>query len=72
MNTAAKGRRFEHSIRDLFEREGFSVVRGAASKGEFLNEKIDLVASKITPQNEFKVMLTVVSAQCKVRRRPCH
>ncbi len=39
MNTAAKGRRLEHRSRALLEREGYSVVRAAASKGAF-----DLVA----------------------------
>ncbi len=46
MNAAAKGRRLEHSVRSLFEREGFSVIRGAGSKGEFLGEKVNLIASK--------------------------
>ena len=33
MNTAAKGRRFEHKARALLEAAGFCVLRAAASKG---------------------------------------
>lgn len=69
MNAAAKGRRFEHSIRSLFEREGFSFIRGAGSKGELWGQKVDLVATKQERLNEYEVQLTVIGAQCKVRRR---
>lgn len=70
MSASSKGRRFEHEVRELFRQAGFSVIRGAASKGELFNEKVDLVASKLTPQSEYRVMLTIVGCQCKVRRRP--
>ena len=56
--TATKGRRFEHEIRELFRRAGFSVVRGAGSKGQMLEEKVDLVATKSTRQNSFTCFLT--------------
>lgn len=39
MNTAKKGRRKEHQIRDLFVKRGYLVTRSAASKGAF-----DLIA----------------------------
>lgn len=39
MNTARKGRRSEHLIRDFLAADGFLVIRAAASKGPF-----DLVA----------------------------
>ena len=39
MNTAAKGRRVEHKVRDLLEVLGYAVTRSAGSKGAF-----DLVA----------------------------
>jgi len=50
MSSAAKGRRFEHEIRELFRQAGFSVVHGAGSKGEMLKQrrargKTDLPAS---------------------------
>ena len=35
MNTAAKGRRLEHRSRDLLEAAGYTVIRAAASKGDF-------------------------------------
>lgn len=69
MNTAHKGRRFEHSIRQLFEDAGFSVIRGAGSKGELFGVKVDLVATKEEWLNEYEVQLTVIGAQCKTRRR---
>jgi Holliday junction resolvase len=68
MNSAAKGRRFEHEIRELFRQAGYSVIRGAGSKGEMLQEKVDLVATKATKASRFKVLLTVVGVQCKVTR----
>jgi Holliday junction resolvase len=68
VSAASKGRRFEHEIRELFRQAGFSVVRGAGSKGFMLEEKVDLVATKATKANQFKVLLTVVGAQCKVRK----
>lgn len=69
MNTAAKGRSFEAEIRELFRNAGYSVIRGAASKGELFENKVDLVASRITRENEFKTYLTIVGIQCKVKRR---
>ena len=67
MSTASKGRRFEHEIRELFRQAGFSVIRGAGCKGEMLEEKVDLVATKSTRQNRFTCLLTIVGVQCKVR-----
>lgn len=67
MSKASKGRAFEHEIRHLFESAGFSVIRGAGSKGEMLNEKVDLVCTKTTPRNGYKVFLLVVGVQCKVK-----
>jgi Holliday junction resolvase len=67
MSAAAKGRAFEHEVRNLFRKAGFSVVRGAGSKGEMLGQKVDLVATKLTRKNRYWVELTLVGAQCKVR-----
>ena len=69
MSRATKGRAFEHEVREIFRQAGFSVIRGAASKGEMFEEKVDLVATKQTPQTNFKVLLTVIGVQCKVRKR---
>lgn len=65
--SAGKGRRFEHEVRELFRQAGFSVIRGAGSKGELLEEKVDLVATKATRQNKFTCFLTIVGVQCKVK-----
>ena len=48
MSTSSKGRAFEHEVRNLFRSAGFSVIRGAGSKGELFGEKVDLVATKRT------------------------
>lgn len=69
MTSAAKGRFFEHEVRALFRGAGYSVVRGAGSKGELLGEKVDLVATKLTRRSSRKVSLTLVGVQCKVRAR---
>jgi Holliday junction resolvase len=69
LSTATKGRAYEHEVRALFEQAGYSVVRGAGSKGECLKEKTDLVCTKETRQTQFKVILTIVCVQCKVRAR---
>lgn len=67
MSTASRGRAFEHEIRDLFESVGFSVIRGAGSKGEMLQEKVDLVCTRETRDNKQKVFLVIIGVQCKVR-----
>ena len=69
MSRASKGRAFEHEIRSLFESVGFSVVRGAGSKGEMLEEKVDLVCTKQERINDYRVMLYVIGVQCKARKR---
>jgi hypothetical protein len=33
-----------------------------------LDEKVDLVATKATKASQFKVLLTVLGVQCKVRK----
>jgi hypothetical protein len=62
MPTAAKGRRFEHEVRELFRQAGYSVIRGAGSKGELLEQKLDLGATKATRQNKFACYVTIWSA----------
>ena len=67
MNTAAKGRAFEHQVRAIFEREGYSVIRGAASKGRFDSPsgivKPDLIASKYNSQTR---TVNMILLQCKI------
>lgn len=69
MSKASKGRAFEHEVRHLFEGAGFSVIRGAASKGEMLEEKVDLVCTRLTRSNKQKVFLTVIGVQCKCQSK---
>ena len=69
MNTARKGRAFEHEVRKIFEAAGFSVIRGAGSKGHFDTPegvvKADLIASK-SLRNTYEVQ--IIAMQCKVKK----
>lgn len=69
MNTAHKGRKFEGEVRKIFEAAGFSVIRGAGSKGHFDTPegvvKADLIASK-TLRNTYEVQ--IICLQCKVKK----
>lgn len=67
MNTARKGRRFEHEIINLLKSVGFSVVRGAGSKGEWRGHKVDMVFSKETDQTEYTVVV-MGGIQCKAEK----
>ena len=70
MNTATKGRAFEHELRKLFEDAGYSVIRGAASKGHFDSPdgqvKPDLIATKRGRSNKYEVQ--IIALQAKVRK----
>lgn len=67
MNTAAKGRRLEHEVRTILEAQGYQVIRGAGSKGQVLDWKADLLASKWTDQTKREVWIVLL--QCKVSKR---
>jgi Holliday junction resolvase len=71
MSTATRGRALEHEIRELLRRAGYSVTRGAGSKGELDLDgcpmKVDLIATKTGGQLERQ--LFIVGVQCKLRRR---
>ena len=67
MNTAEKGARLERSIIELLEKDGWSVMRGTASKGTVLDFKTDLLASKWTNTNKKQLWLVLI--QCKVKKR---
>jgi Holliday junction resolvase len=59
----SRGRALEYDIRTLFERAGWSVIRGAGSKGEVDGMKADLVATKRSTKNIDTVWM--VAFQCK-------
>lgn len=67
MNTAKKGATLERYIRHLLETDGWSVIRGAGSKGEALGWKADLVATKYTDETRREVWLAIM--QMKVKKR---
>ena len=67
MSHASKGRAFEHEIRELFRSAGYSVVRGAGSKGTWRGQKVDLVFSKDTEQTNYTAVV-MGGIQCKVKR----
>lgn len=62
---ANKGITFERELKQLFEANGYSVMRGAGSKGEVFSEKADLVATKVTNQNTKTAHMIII--QCKVK-----
>ncbi len=60
VNTAMKGKRYEHEVKAIFEEAGYTVTRAAASKGPF-----DLICTKFTEEN--RKICFVAFVQCKVR-----
>lgn len=60
-----KGTAFERELKQLLEANGYSVMRGAGSKGQVFNEKADLIATKTTPYNTKSAHLLII--QCKVK-----
>jgi len=62
-----KGIEFERELRAVLEAAGFSVMRGAGSKGEVFGMKADLVATKQTSKNSKDAYMVVI--QCKVQGR---
>lgn len=69
MSNASKGRAFEHDVRDMLEANGYSVVRGASSKGKFDCAegivKPDLIASRRGTSNKYEIQILLL--QCKAR-----
>jgi len=63
MSAYSRGRALEYDVRAIFERAGWSVVRGAGSKGEVDGFKADLVATKRGLKNRDTVYMVVF--QCK-------
>lgn len=68
MNTAHKGRRLEHDIIRLLKSAGYSVTRGAGSKGEWRGQKVDLIFSKETDKTTYTVVL-MGAMQCKAEKK---
>jgi Holliday junction resolvase len=70
-HSASRGRALEHEVRELFRAAGWSVIRGAGSKGELDIDgepmKVDLVCSKTSRDLERTVFL--VGIQCKLKTR---
>lgn len=68
MSNVSVGRALEHEVRKLFEAAGWSLVRGASSKGKFDSVdgvvKPDLIASKVTSRKKREVQIILM--QCKV------
>lgn len=71
MSTASRGRALEHEIREIMRQAGYSVIRGAGSKGEIDlgdgPEKMDLVCTRVT--TGLDRTLYIVAIQCKLKRR---
>lgn len=69
MSNASRGRAFEHEVRALLESQGYSVMRGAGSKGHFDSPegkvKADLIASKTDLVNR---TIQLILVQCKLSR----
>lgn len=63
MNRYRRGRALEYDVRALFERDGWSVIRGAGSKGEVDGMKADLVASKRGAKNIDTIYIAVMQAK---------
>lgn len=61
----SKGIAFERELKRLLEANGYSVMRGAGSKGEVFGVKADLVATKRTARNSKTAHMLVI--QCKVK-----
>ena len=64
MSNYQKGRRVEYEVAQVFKNAGWTVTRAASSKGPF-----DLIATKITVENEKKVYF-VVLMQVKSEKLP--
>lgn len=69
MSTASRGRSLEHEIRHMFEAAGYSVMRGAGSKGHFDSPegkvKADLIATKT---DRLTRTIQIIALQCKVQK----
>ena len=69
MSNATKGRAFEHEVRAMLEGAGYSITRGAGSKGYFDSPngkvKVDLIASRV---DRLTRTIQIILVQCKVSK----
>jgi len=63
MSNVSKGHDYEREVRELFQRDGYTVTRAASSNSPF-----DIIATKITERN-IKRTYVVVLTQQKIRKR---
>jgi len=63
----SKGIEFERELRNVLEAAGYSVMRGAGSKGEAFGMAVDLIATRQTGRNSKNAYMVLV--QCKVKGR---
>ena len=60
-----KGRDLEYKVKSIFEEAGWSVIRGAGSKGEVDGFKVDLVASKRGRTYDDDIYIVLMQAKRK-------
>lgn len=70
----SKGIEWERQLKKDLESLGYSVMRGAGSKGTLFGMKVDLIVSKDTSRNKKTAYFTIVAdgvagAQCKVKEK---
>lgn len=66
-STAQLGASLEREIKNLFEDNGWSVMRGAGSKGNVFNEKADLIATRSGTKYKDDVHMIII--QCKKKKK---
>lgn len=66
-STAQMGASLEREIKNLLEANGWSVMRGAGSKGNVFNEKADLIATRLGTKYKDDVHILVI--QCKKKKQ---
>lgn len=65
--THGKGIQFERTLKQELESLGYSVMRGASSKGEVFGMKADLIATQDTGQNIEQAVMVII--QCKKNKK---
>lgn len=65
MSKYSRGRDLEYQVKQIFEAAGWSVMRGAGSKGEVFGMKADLIATKESNDNEKTAVMVII--QCKLK-----
>ena len=72
MSTASRGRALEHEAKKMLEADGWSVMRGAGSKGHFdsVDGKVkpDLIATKKKRSNKYILQIMLIQAKVQGTR----